>query len=862
MLKLAWKGAVAHKGRLALMMIAVVLGVAFVAGTYVFTDTAKDAFDELFEQEIGDSIIVRQDLAFGSGADYGRVPASLVPELEQIPGVNWTLPYVQGWAQMLDKEGEPIGGNGPPTFAFSWAEGMEELDATRLVDGDLPRQDGEVVIDVFSAEANDFVIGDTIQILTVAGVEEFEIVGLVGYGDMDSFLTATAALFDVETAQRVAGFEDEYTFIYVVAEPGVDREQLQAAVTEVLPEGTEAVLSEVTIEEGQDMVDEVFGMFNTVFLVFGVIAVFVAAFLIQNTYRIIVAQRTKELAMLRAVGASGAQVYWVVMTEAVLTGLIASAIGIGAGVLLALGLKAAFAGLGIEFPQGSLTVLPRTVVVGMVVGTLAVVFSALLPARKASRVPPVAALREIQSTFFKSLRLRAVIGCGILVAGVAVLLVGLYTEVGSSVLITGIGAGITFIGVSVIAPFIARHFGRIAGRPLPAVQGVTGRLAQENAVRKPRRTAATASALMIGVALVTVIATLFATFKGTIEETVRDEVIGEYQVQVAGGFGDPTSSGLSPELGDRLRSLAEVDVASAYRIGEWRVPGAGNNENGASSAFGHGFGYVTAVDADMDQVVRLGIIEGDFADVDTDGIMLHRTYAEERSLSAGDPFAIEYPSGVIGEYTVAAIYSADLFGGGAASGDLIISMETFEANYDIERDQMVILKLADGVDAEEVRPTLEAVVDEYPNAEMNNAEEYLDKVGAQIDMVLNILTGLLGMAIVIALLGITNTLTLSIMERKREIGLLRAVGMSRRQVRRMVRWESILIAVFGAALGLVVGVALGVAVATAIGRMTIGVPWLQLGIYALASAIGGVLAAIWPARRGARTDLLEAIAFE
>ncbi len=861
MLKLSWKGAMAHKGRLALMMIAVVLGVGFVAGTYVFTDTAKDAFDELLQQEIGDSVIVRQEIEFSASWDVGRVPASLLPAIEELPGVDRTLPFVQGWAQLLDKQGELIGGNGPPTFAMSWAEGMEELDPTRLVEGDIPRQDGEVAIDLYSAEQNDYMVGDTIDILTIEGVEEFKIVGLAGYGDMDNFVTATAALFDVETAQRVAGFDDEYSLIYVVAEPGVDREQLQAAVAGVLPEGTEAILSEVTIDEAQEEVDEIFGIFNRVFLVFGLIAIFVASFLIQNTYRIVVAQRTKELAMLRAVGATGAQVYWVVMAEALIMGIVASAIGIGAGVLLAVGLKVLLAAFGIQFPQGSLTLLPRTIIVGLIVGTVVTVISALLPARKASRVPPVAALREIQSTFFKSLRLRAMIGLGIVAAGVTALLVGLYADLGNGLLLTGVGAGVVFVGVSVIAPFFARYFGRVAGSPLPVADGVTGRLAQENAVRKPRRTAATASALMIGVALVTVIATLGATFKGTIEETVRDEVVAEYQVQVT-GFGDPLSRGLSPDLAVELRSLPEVEVAAVYRSGEWRKPGTGGEETGAGPHFASSIGYLIAVDDDMDEVMRLDVSEGDFDDLGPNGVMLHETYAEEEGLSVGDPFSIEYPSGVVGEYDVVAIYGADLFGGGAASGDLIISMETFEANYDYELDQMVIIRLADGVDAEAVRPTLEAVVDGYPNAELNNAEEYIDKVGAQLDMMLNIVTGLLGMAIIIALLGITNTLSLSIMERKREIGLLRAVGMSRAQVQRMVYWESVLIAIFGAALGLSVGLALGVAVATAVGGLSITLPWVSLAVYALAAAIGGIIAAILPAYRGSRTDLLEAIAFE
>lgn len=854
MLRLALKGAMGHKARLFLMAMAIILGVAFIAGSYVFTDTLKAAFDVLFEQDSNVDVVVRADVQFGF--DTGRVPASLVEVVEGVAGVDRVLPSVQGTAQPLDKEGEPIGGMGPPNLAFSWTEAEAELTEVVLRDGRAPQGAREVAIDVFTAEKYGFALGDEISILLPNTVGEFTVVGTAGYGDADNLLGATVVLFDLETAQVALNFREEYSQLAVVAAPGADPDAVRLAIDAVLPEGTEAITAAEQIDEGREGVETAVGFFNTVLLAFAGIGIFVGAFLIQNTYRIVVAQRTRELGMLRAVGATGRQVTWMVILEALVVALLASAIGVGFGVLLAVGLRALLGASGIDFPQGALTVAPRTVIVAMVVGTVVTVLSAILPARKASKIPPVAALRELESTYYKSLRLRAAVGAGIVALGVALLLLGLYTAVWNPLAVTGIGAGVTFIGVSTVAPLFARQFGRVAGSPLPRVYGVVGRLARENAVRKPRRMAATASALMIGVALVTIVATIVASAKQSIEGTVRDEVIAQYQVQPA-SQGNPFAGGLSPEIAARLRDLPEVAVASVYRIGEFREPGGED----VGTAYGpqSGISYLIGVDEGTDDVVRLGISAGDFAGLSApDTVMLHEDFATEEGLAVGDAFPIEFPDGALLDLEVVALFGADLF-----QTQVVISLDSFTTHYEWNLDQMVMVLLAQGTDPEAVRPALEAVVDDYPNAKLNNAEEYIDEVASQLDLMLNVLTGMLAMAIVIALLGIANTLALSIMERKREIGLLRAVGMTRRQVRRMIRWEAVLIAVFGAVIGMVVGVGLGVAVVAAIGSgITLALPWANLALYLLAAALGGIVASIVPGWRGSRLDLLDAIAYE
>ncbi|MCJ7725019.1 MAG: ABC transporter permease [Acidimicrobiia bacterium] len=596
MFKMSWKGVLAHKVRLALTGLAIVLGVAFISGSFVFTDRMSSAFDDLFAGSTdGIDLIVQEGGSLGFTA--GKVPEEVLDRVLAVDGVAQAIPTVQGFAQMIDKAGEPVGGSGAPTFGFSIEADEFEMTITSFVEGRLPGP-GETMIDVFTARANGFEVGDTVDVIFTTGIETLEIVGTIGFGDADNMLGATVVALELGEAQRLMGYEGAYASISVVAEPGVNAEQLRDAVGAAVGDpDVEVVLAADQLAEQLDQVDTVLGFFNTFLVAIGAIALFVAAFLISNTFRIIVSQRTRELALLRAVGATGGQVTLIVVLEAFIVGLIASAIGIGVGVLLAVGIQGALEAFGISFPSGSLVIKPRTIFFGMGFGVFFTMISAIIPAVRAARVPPVAALRETSVGFSKPLRKRVIAGVAITSVGLVMLFSGLFGSFSKAVLVMGIGAGLTFIGVAVIAPFFSRGFGRIFGAPLPRMFGVPGRLAQENAIRKPRRMAATASALMIGVALVSILAVLAASAKTTIKGAVEDEVIAEYQVE-ARGFADPTSTGVSPALKESLATVPGVEYVSSYRVGPYL-------EGGSTTTL-----YLAAVDDLLDKVIRLEVPAG------------------------------------------------------------------------------------------------------------------------------------------------------------------------------------------------------------------------------------------------------------
>ena len=846
MFRLARRSVVAHKLRLILTAVAIILGVAFVSGTYVFTDTITRSFDELFtnvNQNV--DFYVRGTSEFGtSGAS---VPETVVEELRQISGVERVVPSIEGIAQLVDADGEPIGGSGPPTLGFSYLPEASGLTPVTLREGNggrFPAATGEVVIDSFAADANELVVGDSIDIILPVGTEEFEIVGIVTFGDADNLLGATLAIFDFGTAQRVFEFHGEVSSISILSESGADQALVQAQIADVLPEQVEVVTSQQQTEDDTDEFSEGLGFINTILLVIAGVAVFVGAFIIQNTFRIIVAQRTRELAMLRAVGATGRQVMVMVAIEALIVGVVASAVGIAAGVLIASGLKAAFSAFGFGIPAGGIVILGRTVIVGLVVGVVVTVFSALLPARKAARVPPVAAMREVVHSS-RALGRRITTGVVVSLIGVALVLLGLFVDIDNAISVVGFGALIAFIGVSVLAPLVARAFARTFGRPLPRFFGVVGRLAQENAMRRPRRTAATASALMIGVALVSVIAVFSASAKAGVAAVFEDDFTTDLQVRL-GGFVDPRITGLSPAISDDLRELDELEVVSRMRIGEYRTRADGPVE------------FLLGVDGALDRVTSLEMVSGSYGDMGPGTALLLDTEAAELGVERGDSFMIQVPSGEEIELEVAGIFESDALG-----VPLMVPLQTYEEHLEFRLDRFVLILKADGVTEAEARAAVDVVAADFPNVEVTNTEELISDIEAQIDSLLNLLVVLLGFAIIIALLGIVNTLVLSVSERRREIGLLRAVGMERRQVKRMIRWESVLIAVFGGMLGLVVGVLLGMAVVVAVGEgLKLSIPARQLVFYLVAAALGGVLAAIAPARRGAKTNVLEAISYE
>jgi putative ABC transport system permease protein len=843
MLRMALRGVLAHKVRLTLTAVAIVLGVAFVSGTFMFTDSIRRSFSEIFES-VSESVDFYVRGATEFGVQRGLLDEALADEVASIEGIALALPSVEGVAQLVDRDGAPIGGGGPPTLGFSFLPEEEGLTPLEIRDGRWPEAEGEIAIDSFSADANGFVAGDQIDILLSVGTEPFTIVGIASFGTADNLLGATLAIFEFRTAQRVFEAEGQLNTISIILAPGADGDEVRQAIAAVLPDGAEVITAQTQTDEILGEVDEGLSFINTILLVIAGVAVFVGAFLIQNTFRIIVSQRTRELALLRAVGATSGQVTRMVAVEAVLVGLVASVIGIGAGVLIAAGIKAAFSGFGFGIPATGVVVQPRTIVIGLLVGVGVTAVSALIPARKAARVPPVAAMREVAPTS-RSLRRRILAGASVTGVGALLVLVGLVADIDNAIAVVGAGAAVGFIGVSMLAPLVARGFARVAGAPLPRVFGVVGRLAQENSMRRPRRTAATASALMIGVALVSVIAVFSSSAKAGVSEVFHRDFNTDFQVQPA-GFGDPRQVGLSPLITDRLRELPELAVVARARIGEFRFV-----SDGAES-------FLSGVDGDMHLVASLDNVAGDAADLGPGRALVSKGSATARGLDVGSPFAIQVPSGATIDLTVAAIYDNPGLG-----VPVMIDLATFEEHSAFRLDQTILIQAAPGVPLDEAHAAIQEVTSEFANAELTTSDEFIRNIESQIDGILNLLSVLLAFAVVIALMGIVNTLALSVIERKRELGLLRAVGMRRRQVRRMIRWEAVLIATFGAVLGLVVGVALGIAVVQAIGEgLKLAIPVGTLLVYVLVAAVGGVLAAILPARRGARLDILDALAYE
>jgi len=854
MLRIALKGVLAHKLRLAMTALAIVLGVAFVSGTYVFTDSIKSSFDDILS-----NAYAGVDLNVVGVSEFGfTLPTfdeTVADDVAAVSGVAAAVPAVDGVAQLIApppcQQGPdadptkpcPIGGGGPPTLGFSYLPEGEGLVVFEIADGDWPRNADDIVIDSFSATDNDLSVGDVIDVVTETGVEPFRISGIGTFGDATNLLGATLTIFEFETAQRVFDADGLITSISVVLEPGANSDVVRAEVAAELPDGVEVVTAADQAASDLAEVDEALGFLNTVLLALAGVAIFVGGFLIQNTFRIIVAQRTKELALLRAVGATARQVTGMVVVEAVAIGLVASVLGIGAGVLIALLLQGAFSAFGFGIPSTDLIVLPRTIVVGLVVGVVVTVASAVIPARKAAAVPPIAALRDV-ATPPRSLGRRILAGVAVIAVGALMILAGLVTDVGNAIALVGFGAVVGFVGVSLVAPLVARSFARWAGAPI-ARSGVVGRLAQENAMRRPRRTASTASALMIGVALVSVIAVFSASAKAGVASVFQEQFATDFQVRLE-GFADPTTSGLPGSVYEELQDLPELGVVVRDRFGLFRW-----DEDSAES-------FLLGTEGPIGEVVMVDVYEGDGTDVPPGGAFLAQKDADRLGLGVGDTLTIQFPTLESVDLEVSAVFDGESVG-----VPLLIDMETFDEYVDFDLDRFIYIQVADGVAPEEARAAIAGVTDGYPTAALTNTDELIGDIEEQIDGLLNLLTVLLGFAILIALLGIVNTLALSIAERRRELGLLRAVGMTRRQVKRMIRWEAILIAVFGGVLGLVVGLVLGSAVVVAIGQgLELSIPAGQLITYLVAAGIGGVVAAILPARRGAKTNILEAIAYE
>ena len=848
------KGLLAHKLRYALTATAIALGVAFLAGTLVFTDTIKSTFDGLFSDVYRNTDAVvrgRQDVDVAANFASQRqlVDASVVDRVRRVPGVSEVRVGVGGYAQLVGRDGQAIGNPaaGAPTLGEAWTPGVDRLNPYRFVAGGRPPRTGdEIAIDKHSADVGDLAVGDRVLVLTKAAPTRFTITGIVRWGGADSPLGASITLFTLDTAERVLTEPGKVSEIAVAAAPGISQEQMTARLRAAVHDpAVEVVTGRTITQEGQTAIRDALGFFDTFLLVFAVIALFVASFLIFNTFSIVIAQRSRELALLRAVGASRRQVMVVVLGESTVVGALASAVGVLAGLGLAVGLRAMLGAVGMDIPAAGLVVEPRTAVAGLVVGLVVSLLATAAPAWHAGRIAPITALSGLEDTERTHRAPRAVNGGLVAGVGVAVLCVGLFASVAHRLWFVGSGAALVFLGVAVLGPVISRPASAVLGAPLRGL-GVAGVLARNNAMRNPKRTAGAGAALLIGVSLVALISVLASSTKTSVSDVIDSAMRADFVV--SGPAGNPGSaSGFSPQLQRRLAALPEVASATGVRVGPVRVEGAST--------------FALAVDPHhVADVLDADVRQGAFARVTATGVAVSTKYADDHDLHLGERLPVVFPATGRRAFTVQVIYGAR-----AVAGDVVLPLSAAKRNFASKLDYQVYVDLAPGISVAAGRAAMQAVLATYPSVRLLDRTEFKQQQQAQIEQLLNLMYGLLALALVIALVGIANTLALSIHERTRELGLLRAVGMTRRQLRSTVLGESLIITLFGGIGGLLVGTLLGWAVVVALkseGVTRLAIPAGQLVVIAVLAALAGVLAAAAPSRRAARLDILRAISRE
>lgn len=852
MFRTAVKGLLAHKLRLALTAIAVVLGVSFMAGTFVLTDTIKNTFDILFAQtSAGKDVIVRAVTPFASGghqdgfgANRPLIPDYLLSTVRSTPGVQVADGVVQGQVTIVGGLGKVLQKHGPPTLAFNWLADRQ-LSALSLRAGRAPASapgTDEVTVDSGTARTQHIGVGDRVTIISNQPPRPFTVVGITGFGKADNLAGATILTFNNANSQQMFGKPGFFTEIDVHAVAGTATDRLLSAIGQQLPAGLEAVSGAAVGQQSAKAVASFITIFNRFLLAFALIALFVGGFLIFNTFSILVGQRTRELALLRAIGAGRAQVVMSVLVEALFVGLFGSLVGLAIGVPLAAGLYGALSTLGLSLPSTSLQLLPRTIIVSLATGTSITVAAAVLPALRASRIPPVAALRDDAVEAEVSLRRRAIVGGSISVLGAALLAAGLLLGAGLSAV--GGGAAIVFVGVAMLAPFVTGPMARLLGSPFAAVQGVPGRLGQQNAARNPRRTAATASALMIGLALVAAIATLGASARASFEKAFARGISGDYVLVPTGG-GD---EGFSAVVENALRGDKAIVAWSPVRLVRWHDGNAGKS--------------LTGIDPiDGPKVITLDMVRGTVGTLARGQVLIDENVARSRHLAVGDTLSMGFDATGTQHVVIGGIYKADALQ--FPLGSYTASSEFVAANVNQVRDQVIVVKTQSFSPAQ--LESLTRVVKAYPNVTVKTAVQFRKDQERQLSTILAIVYVLLALSIIIALIGVVNTLALSVIERTREIGLLRAVGMQRRQIKRMIRGEAIVVSLIGALLGLVLGMALGGALVSALsgaGFDTLAIPVGTIMAVLALAALFGMGAAVLPARRAAKLDVLAAIAAE
>jgi putative ABC transport system permease protein len=854
-LKATLRSFLAHKGRLLLSALAVVLSVAFVAGSLIFSDTVTRTFDRLFASTSADvTVEPKEGLASSESAGAVRtLPASLAERIARVDGAGAThLDVAVEYVTVVDERNEPVGSTtGAPTIATNWY--VTDRSPVALTSGRAPRGDGEALLDADTAEKKHLEIGDTLTVLAPPGSFKVRLVGIATFTTTNP--GASLVFLDHKTAQtRLLGSTDRATGVSVDAAPGVGDAELARRITAELGPGRyEVRTADEQAESATDELGTFLDVIKYVMVGFAGIAVLVGVFLIVNTFSMLIAQRTRELGLLRALGADRRQVRRSVLTEAVLLGLVGSTLGLAAGVGLAAGLIRLMSTFGMNLKTTEMVIGWVTPSTAYVVGVGVTFVAAYLPARRAAGVSPMAALADAEvAGVGRPLRARAVVGGVVGVLGAAAL-VGCVaaTRTASAAWLLGLGVVLTLIATVIAGPLLVRPVIRVLGGAFPAVFGSVGRMSQRNALRNPRRTGATAAALMVGLALVGGMSVASASMSESFDQQIDKTLGADFVVQ------NNNFRPFAPEITDTVRATEGVGQVVRQRFAPVavRLPDGERIETTAS-------GY----DDGVDDVAHVTYASGDTAAALADGALaMDVGFAKEHDVRVGSVLPVEFPAGRRTELTVRALTDQDAAEGFGMRGGLFFGMATVEEYVPGGQEAALYVNAAPGTDADALRDRLERTLDPYPQVQVRDQADYKELVHDQIAVLLYLVYALLGLAIVIAVLGVVNTLALSVVERTREIGLLRAIGLARRQLRRMIRLESVVIAVFGAVLGLGLGLVWGVCTQQVLalqGMGALAIPWGTIVAVVIGSAVVGVVAALLPALRASRMNVLAAIAHE
>jgi putative ABC transport system permease protein len=854
--RVALRGLAGRKLRAILTALAIVLGVSMISGTLVLTDAIDRAFDRIFVQSYAgtDAVVTSAESDISFEGETATAPPFPDDVLEQVRGVSSVDAAVgsvfeETAVKIIDSEGDPIVKNAP-TFGFGLDSSVPRFNPLELKEGRWATGPDEVVIDSGTAEDEGYGVGERVPVATFESVREFDVVGIAQYPGVESIGGATFAVFDVPTAQRLLDQEGTFDAISVAAKAGTTPEQLVLDLERELPETVHVRTGGEQAEEESGEIATFTSIIRYFLLSFGFVALFVGAFVIFNTLSMTVAQRTRELATLRTIGASRRQLLGSVMIEAFVIGLIASVTGLFLGLLLALGLNELFKLLEVELPTTSLRLTTGAIIASLAVGIIITLLAGLSPAVRATRVPPISAVREgatlPPSRFSRYWPYVAGVMIALAVVALGYSLFAEDVDIIQRLLAIAFGVLALFVGVALLSSRLVQPLSALVGWPARRIGGAAGQLAHGNSVRNPGRTAATAAALMIGIALVTFVAVLGAGMRDSNREAIERQIRADLIITSEDGY-SPFVAGAT----EAARDAEPVQVATEVREEIARVAGSGKDVSGIDPGLittGYAFDWKEGSDATLRELGRNGAI-------------VWEDFAEDENLRVGDRFELEAPGGKTAQLEVKGIVDPPPFY--PLLGAVTISKSSFDSLFDVERNQFTFLKV-DGGATEANKDAVDAAVQKYPDARVQTRQEWIDKEDREFQQFLSMLYVLLALSVIVSVAGIVNTLVLAVFERTRELGMLRAVGMTRRQVRRMIRHESIITALIGAALGLPLGIFLAALIVQSLGQYEIQfkVPIDQLVIFSVVAIVVGILAAILPARRAARLNVLRALQYE